>query len=249
VTLILKALSKEQIDEVIALSREYNRESHRRSRGRDRRSYDRRSYDSRSEDEGGLQSHSNFHARHNISNRTSRTIEFEYIRMSASPPPHAHMRERSRERVEYLQVEAPTPPSNGARILEVSPSRHRSVSQVREIAPRRAVSAHDHRRLHFEERESVPANSLVLVRPRDDDDYQLETDMRRLRVNRGGIEITRRHDTDFIDDRGNGEEITDVRREQRRGMVAATRSVFVVVLTYILEPNSRIMRAMMATLT
>jgi hypothetical protein len=190
------------------------------------------------------------------------------------------MRERPRERVttEYLQVEAHSPRSSGALIVEASPSRHRSRSRHHEdyyeevverprvngISRRRAVSVHDHGRHHHlapvqyiegRESEGVRTGSMVLARPRDSDhdtsDYirHLEEETRLLRLERqGGIEITRQRETDFIDDRGNEEEITEIRRQERKGTVIANLA-FSAVLTYFLEPNSRIMRAMMATLT
>ncbi|CAG8115835.1 unnamed protein product [Penicillium nalgiovense] len=212
VIVIQKALSKAQIDEVLALSREFRRPS---------------------------------------------PVETEYIGLSPSPP----LRERPRERVttEHLRVEA-SPRTSQAFIVESSPSRHRSRSRhhvdqyeefaerprVHGVSRRRAVSVND-RGPHLlspvqyiEERESDPARtgSMVVVRPRESDhdmsDYirSLEEETRLLRLERqGGIEITRQRETDIIDDRGNQEEVTEIRRQERS------------------EPNSRIMRAMMATLT
>ncbi|KAJ9484073.1 hypothetical protein VN97_g9320 [Penicillium thymicola] len=79
---------------------------------------------------------------------------------------------------------------------------------------------------------------MVLVRPRESDhdvsNYirDLEEETRLLRLERqGGIEITQQRETDIIDDRGNQAEVTEIRRQEQS------------------EPNSRIMRAMMATLT
>jgi hypothetical protein len=70
---------------------------------------------------------------------------------------------------------------------------------------------------------------MVLVRPRDSDndvsDYirELEEETRLLRLEReGGIEITRQRDTEIIDNRGNEEEVTEVRRQERRGMILQT---------------------------
>lgn len=66
---------------------------------------------------------------------------------------------------------------------------------------------------------------MVLVRPRssenDVSDYirDLEDETRLLRLERqGGIEITRQRETDIIDNKGNEEEITEVRRSERKGM-------------------------------
>lgn len=65
---------------------------------------------------------------------------------------------------------------------------------------------------------------MVLVRPRHSDhevaDYirDLEEETRLLRLERqGGIEITRQRETDTIDDRGNEEEVTEIRRQERKG--------------------------------
>jgi hypothetical protein len=214
------------------------------------------------------------HARHDVPNWIPEIAE--YIELPHSPP----MRARPRERVttEYLQVDAHSPRSSEALIVEASPSRHRSRSRhhgdyeevververprVNGISRRRAVSVHDHGRhlapvQYIEERESdgVRTGPMVLVRPRDSDyedsDYvrHLEEEMRLLRMERqGGIEITNQRETDLIDNRGNQEEITEVRRSERRGTVSSNL-VLSTVLTYLLEPNSRIMRAMMATLT
>jgi hypothetical protein len=70
---------------------------------------------------------------------------------------------------------------------------------------------------------------MVLVRPRDSDndvsDYirELEEETRLLRLERqGGIEITRQRDTEIIDNRGNEEEVTEVRRQERRGTILQT---------------------------
>jgi hypothetical protein len=99
---------------------------------------------------------------------------------------------------------------------------------------RRAVSVNDHGgRLapvqYIEQRDTdhVRTGPMVLVRPRDSDhdvsDYvrQLEEETRLLRLERhGGIEITRERETDIIDSQGNEEEITEVRKQERSGMVS-----------------------------
>ncbi|KGO77696.1 hypothetical protein PITC_071790 [Penicillium italicum] len=213
VIVIQKALSKEQIDEVLSLSREFRRPA---------------------------------------------PVETEYIPLSPSPPP---LREPPRERVttELLRVDA-TPRTSQALIVEASPSRHRSRSRhhmdqyeeiverprVRGVSRRRAVSVHDHgprlssavQYIGERESDSVRTGPMVLVRPRESDhdasDYirELEEETRLLRLERqGGIEITRQRETDIIDGRGNQAEVTEIRKQERS------------------EPNSRIMRAMMATLT
>lgn len=63
---------------------------------------------------------------------------------------------------------------------------------------------------------------MVVVRPRhsEHEDYihDLEEEMRLLRLERqGGIEITRQRETETIDNRGNEEEVTEIRRQERRG--------------------------------
>jgi hypothetical protein len=98
---------------------------------------------------------------------------------------------------------------------------------------------------------------MVLVRPRHSDhdvsDYirDLEEETRLLRLERqGGIEITRQRETDTIDNRGNEEEVTEVRRSERRGNSHYfTRWLDLHANILVLEPNSRVVRAMMATLT
>ncbi|KAJ6135511.1 hypothetical protein N7512_000671 [Penicillium capsulatum] len=192
-------------------------------------------------------------------------------RSSSSAARHRHeekpypRKERPRERVttEHLVMEAHHSPrsSHDAFIVDASPSHHRDFDyeevierpierpRYRAVSRPRSVSVHQRRRLsspvriephhHLGERiESSNHGSMVLVRPRhsehDVSDYirDLEEETRLLRLEReGGIEITRQRETDTFDDRGNAEEVTEVRRQDRR------------------EPNSRVMRAMMATLT
>ncbi|KAJ5780285.1 hypothetical protein N7457_005445 [Penicillium paradoxum] len=220
VIVIQKALSKAQIDEVLARSREFRRPS---------------------------------------------PVESEYIAIPPSPP----LRPRERITTEHLLVEAASPrTSHEAFIVEAAPSRHRSRSRrpvehyeevierpvgrpvdrsrlraaSRGVSRRRAISVHDNgprvsapvQYIGARETESAHTSSMVLVRPRESDrDIQsLEEEIRRLRMEKqGGIEITRQRDTEIIDNRGNEEEFTEIRRQDRK------------------EPNSRIMRAMMATLT
>lgn len=253
---ILKALSKDQIDEVITLSREFNRPHP-------------------VESEWHLQTHPPPYTRgRHMILIFIQTAEF--IRRARSPP----MREIPRERVttEYLQVEAPSPRTSGAFIVEASPSRHRSRSRhhvephdellgVPRASRRRAVSVHDpaYHQLspvqYIQERESdgVRQGSMVLVRPREREsehdmtEYirRLEDETRLLRLEReGGIEITRQRETDTIDNRGNAQEVTEIRRQERKGMLSSISFLFpVMILTIDVEPSSRLMRAMMATLT
>lgn len=70
------------------------------------------------------------------------------------------------------------------------------------------------------------AGQMVLVRPRNSENdvsdhiRDLEDETRMLRLERnGGIEITRQHETDIHDNRGNGEIVTDVQRTEQRGMI------------------------------
>ncbi|KAJ5646073.1 hypothetical protein N7490_002445 [Penicillium lividum] len=209
---IQKALSKEQIDEVITLSRQFRRPV---------------------------------------------IEETEYLHVS---------RPRERVTTEHLLLEPYHPPRGSHETFIVEPPSHRDVEyEYEEVVERverprrhtvsrpRSLSVHTHGRVsspvqyieprssHIEERfESRPreSGSLVLLRPRESDhdvsEYirDLEEETRRLRLERhGGIEITRQRETDIIDSKGNEEEVTEIRRQERK------------------EPNSRVMRAMMATLT
>ena len=136
--------------------------------------------------------------------------------------------------------------SHGAFIVEASPSRHRGIEyeeilerpRYRAMSRPRSVSVHQRRRMsspvrieprgHHHHGERIESNthngSMVLVRPRHSDhevaDYirDLEEETRLLRLERqGGIEITRQRETDTIDDRGNEEEVTEIRRQERKG--------------------------------
>lgn len=110
---------------------------------------------------------------------------------------------------------------------------------VRHIARPRSVSIHNHRpsspvrfiesRPHVESRHRDGA--MVLVRPKHSDRdlsvdiRDLEEERQLLRAERqGGIEITRQRDTDILDDRGNEEEITEVRRQERSGKLISLTS-------------------------
>ncbi|KAJ6013925.1 hypothetical protein N7540_008516 [Penicillium herquei] len=208
---ILKALSKEQIDEVITLSRQFRRPSH---------------------------------------------VETEYLEISRPP--------RERVTTEHLLIDSHYSPraSHDTFILETSPPRRPDVeyeevieridrNRLQPISRPRSVSVHTHGRVlspvrYIEPRTAAPerlevkpreSGSLVVMRPRHSDHdvseiRDLEEEIRRLRMERkGGIEITRQRDTEIIDSRGNEEEVTEIRRQDRK------------------EPSSRMMRAMMATLT
>lgn len=80
---------------------------------------------------------------------------------------------------------------------------------------------------------------MVVVRPRESDhdmsDYirSLEEETRLLRLERqGGIEITRQRETDIIDDRGNQEEVTEIRRQERSGMTSQIYYMLSMILTF-----------------
>lgn len=133
-------------------------------------------------------------------------------------------------------------------ILESSPTRHRDVqyeevierparrhtisrprsvsvnTHARVVSPVRYVHPRDYSEEYIESRPRE-TGSMVLVRPRhsehDVSGYirDLEEETRMLRLERqGGIEITRQRETDIIDSRGNEEEVTEVRKQERRGM-------------------------------
>lgn len=177
----------------------------------------------------------------------------QFLEVPVSPP-------RPRERVtrERLYVDS-SPRSSEAFIVEASPSRprprsvsvneHRLSSPVRLVEPREYVGEYD--RAH--------KGQLVLARPRssenDVSEYirDLEEETRLLRLERqGGIELTRQRETDTIDNRGNEEEVTEIRRQERRRMFPLSLSLCIelfVANVLRLEPNSRVVRAMMATLT
>lgn len=130
--------------------------------------------------------------------------------------------------------------------MEASPSRRSDYEyeeiierpRVRAISRPRSLSVHGRRRLsspvqliepreYVEERVGTRGHSgqMVVVRPRssenDVSDYirDLEEETRLLRLERqGGIEISRQKETDIIDNKGNEEEITEIRRQERKGM-------------------------------
>lgn len=89
-------------------------------------------------------------------------------------------------------------------------------------------------REYIEERGGTRGHSgqMVLVRPRssqnDVSDYirDLEDETGLLRLERqGGIEITRQHEADTFDNRGNGETVTEVQRTEQRGMIRFNRHI------------------------
>ncbi|KAJ5172798.1 hypothetical protein N7492_005391 [Penicillium capsulatum] len=198
---IQKALSKQQIDDVISLSREFRRPAQ---------------------------------------------AETEYLRLPRSPF-RERPRERVTTEHLVMEAHHSPRSSHDAFIVDASPSHHRDFDyeevierpierpRYRAVSRPRSVSVHQRRRLsspvriephhHLGERiESSNHGSMVLVRPRhsehDVSDYirDLEEETRLLRLEReGGIEITRQRETDTFDDRGNAEEVTEVRRQDRRG--------------------------------
>ncbi|KAJ5671149.1 hypothetical protein N7507_000276 [Penicillium longicatenatum] len=212
--IIQKALSKEQIDEVITLSRQFRRPM--------------------LEETEYLQIQ-----------RPRERVTTEHLLLESHHSPRASH--------ETFIVEAPSHPRDYEYEYEEVIERPVERPRVHTISRPRSVSVHTHGRVsspvryieprssHVEERiEARPRDSgtLVVMRPRHSDhdvsDYveDLEEEMRLLRLERqGGIEITRQRETDIIDSKGNAEEIIETRRQERR------------------EPSSRVMRAMMATLT
>jgi hypothetical protein len=230
---IQKALSKEQIDEVISLSREFRRPAQVESESLPKRIILRQA-------------------------GTNKTLA-EYLRIASSP--HREV-PRERVTTEHLVVDSHSHhsprSSHDAFIVEASPSRTPDYDydydddynyDYEEVVERprrhtvsrpRSVSVHAYRhaspvrfvepREYVEERvgTSGHSGSMVLVRPRHNDydtsDYidDLEEESRLLRLERqGGIEITRQRETDIIDSRGNEEEVTEIRRSERRGKTPA----------------------------
>lgn len=112
--------------------------------------------------------------------------------------------------------------------------------RVRGISRPRSVSVHGRRRLsspvqlieprrHEERLESDRLHTgplAIVARPRHSDNdvsnyiRDLEEETRLLRLERqGGIEITQRREMDTIDNRGNEEEVTEIRQQERKGML------------------------------
>ncbi|KAL2000580.1 hypothetical protein VTN02DRAFT_2887 [Thermoascus thermophilus] len=203
VVVIQKALSKEQIDEVVALSREIKRWS---------------------------------------DTRPIPTIK--------APSP---VRDRKRESMaEHGVMDTYSPRSSlDALIVERTPSRRRSRShvrselldrrEVRDISRPRSASFHSHGRrrsspVHIVKRHSgelLPAGPLVVQdRPRRSD-REIRAEIQALEDERRMLQLERRdeiiRDTEFIDHRDR-EEIIEVRRDRK-------------------APGSRLIRAMLATLT
>lgn len=149
--------------------------------------------------------------------------------MEASPSRH---RSRSRHHVDHHEDFLQPPRLRG---VSRGPTRRRAVS-VNDHGPRHSAPVQ-----YIEERESEGAragSSLVLVRPRNSDhdvsDYirDLEEETRLLRLERqGGIEITQQRDTEIIDSMGNEEEVTEVRRQERRGMAPPIPMFLSLILT------------------
>ncbi|KAJ5175953.1 uncharacterized protein N7482_001830 [Penicillium canariense] len=220
VIVIQKALSKDQIDEVITLSKEFRRPAEHEHVETDflrvPRSPVRAIPRERVTTEHlVVDAHTPRHDTYIIEaspHRHNNYDEFEY--------------EDRIQRPQYRGISRP-------RSVSVHAHEHRRLSSpVRLVEPRGFI----------EERiESRPRNSgqLVLMRPRsshhdDLSDYvrDLEDEARFLRMERqGGFEVTRQRETDIVDSDGNAAEITEVRRSERR------------------EPSSGVMRAMLATLT
>ncbi|KAJ5484051.1 hypothetical protein N7539_005847 [Penicillium diatomitis] len=213
VIVIQKALSKEQIDEVISLSKEFRRPAEHveteylrvprspvRTIPRERVTTEHLVVDSR--------------------HRDAHYIE-------ASP----HRRERHEE-IDYEEY-APR-----SRTMIVS--RPRSVSVNTHARPSTSLQLIEPRNYAEERIETRPRNSgqMVLVRPRESDreldEYvrELEEEARMLRLERrGGYEVTRDRETDVIDSRGNETEIHEVRRTERREPSAGVMRAMLATLT------------------
>ncbi|OKO96482.1 hypothetical protein PENSUB_10657 [Penicillium subrubescens] len=215
VIVIQKALSKDQIDEVISLSKEFRRPAEHvetdylriprspvRSIPRERVTTEHLVVDSRA-------------PRHDT-----------YL-LEASPRRHGDY-----EEIDYDEYIHTSRRGGITRPRSVSVNTHgRHSSPLRLIEPRG----------HVEERiEARPRNSgqLVLVRPRSShhevDDYvrDLEEEARLLRLERqGGYEVTRDRETDVIDSRGNEAEIHEVRRTERREPSSGVMRAMLATLT------------------
>ena len=148
----------------------------------------------------------------------------------------------SRRDVEYEEVIERT---ERPRVHTISRPRSVSVhNHGRVMSPVRYIEPRTHHEDHVEIRPRE-SGSLVLARPRHSDhelaDYvrELEEETRMLRLERqgerqGGIEITRQRETDIIDSNGNEEEITEIRKRERKGRVLnLPRSCFQSMLTSI----------------
>lgn len=181
-------------------------------------------------------------------------FQAEYLRIPGTP------RERVTTEHLLVESRHSPRASHETFILESSPTRHRDVqyeevierpARRHTISRPRSVSVHTHGRVvspvryiqpreyseeHIEARPR-DSGSMVLVRPRHSDhdvsDYirELEEETRLLRLERqGGIEITRQRDAEYIDSKGNEEEVTEIRREERRGMALKQFSSINVVI-------------------
>lgn len=170
----------------------------------------------------------------------------EYLHVPRSPVRELP-RERVTTEHLYIDSHRHSPrSSHDTYIVEASPSRRPEYEyeeiierpRARGISRPRSVSVHGRRRLsspvrliepreYVEERIGTRGHSgqMVLVRPRSSEndvseyirDLEEETGLLRLE-RQGGIEITRQRETDTIDNRGNEEEVTEIRRSERRGM-------------------------------
>lgn len=230
VIVIQKALSKDQIDEVISLSKEFRRPA-------EARYVESKSLPSGSPERNRILRGADF--------RINLSLLADYLRVPRSP-----VRSIPRERVttEHLVVDA-RPTRHDTYMIEASPRRRDEYEEIDykeyierprriSISRPRSVSVNTHARHssplrlieprgHAEERiETRPRNSgqMVVVRPRHSDheidEYvrQLEEEARLLRLERrGGYEVTRDRETDVIDSKGNEMEIHEVRRTERKG--------------------------------
>lgn len=230
VIVIQKALSKDQIDEVISLSKEFRRPA-------EAEYVESKSLPPRAPRRNRIPRGEHF--------RINLSLLADYLRVPRSP-----VRSIPRERVttEHLVVDA-RPARHDTYLIEASPRRRDEYEEIDyeeyierprriSISRPRSVSVNTHARHssplrlieprgYAEERiETRARNSgqMVLVRPRhsdhDVDEYvrALEEEARLLRLERrGGYEVTRDRETDIIDSKGNETEIHEVKRTERKG--------------------------------
>ncbi|CEJ53865.1 hypothetical protein PMG11_00204 [Penicillium brasilianum] len=218
VIVIQKALSKDQIDEVISLSKEFRRPAEH------------------------VETDYLRIPRSPVRSIPRERVTTEHLVVDARAPRHdTYLIEASpRRRADYEEIEYDEYDEYIQRPRHGVISRPRSVSvhtHGRHSSPLRLVEP----RGYAEERiETRPRNSgqMVLVRPRSShhevDDYvhELEEEARLLRLERqGGYEVTRDRETDVIDSKGNETEIHEVRRTERKEPSSGVMRAMLATLT------------------
>lgn len=204
---IQKALSKEQIDEVISFSQEFKKVSEvrikRPSPSPSRAIYERVIIDS-------------------PPRAAPKTMIIE-----PSPP-----RWRPRSRSRYLDVDEVIEKRNIQTVRPRSVSgldRRRRPSSPGPFVERREV-------VEDTTTDTVRAGNLaVIVRPRDErvDDYvrDLEVERRLLRLERGGVEIIRERDKEIVDSNGNRENVLEVTKDRKGGPDPRVMRMLMATLT------------------